>query len=88
MATATIQSLWTFIQSMHLSTQNRKWLAERLLEDDVVPKTHLSIDSKKFPRINLSEPLSDDVISMSCSDVASDFDYNAERDKMYREWSR
>lgn len=73
---------------MHLSTQNKQWLAERLLENNESHASHLQISNKRFPKIDLSEPISDDVLSMSCSDVAGDFNYNHERDKMYREWAQ
>ncbi len=32
MSTLQIESLWQFIQTLSLSTQNKKWLADRLLE--------------------------------------------------------
>lgn len=86
--TTTIQNLWTYIQSMHLSTQNKQWLAERLLEGNVSQKRRVSVNKKDFPKIDMTEPLSDEVLSMSCSDVASDFDFEKELDKMYMEWAR
>ncbi len=33
MSTIQIESLWQYIQSLSLSKKNRKWLAERLLEN-------------------------------------------------------
>jgi len=34
MSTVQIESLWQYIQTLSLSRRNRKWLAERLLEND------------------------------------------------------
>ena len=34
MSTAQIESLWQYIQTLSLSRKNRKWLAERLLQND------------------------------------------------------
>jgi len=35
MSTAQIESLWQYIQTLSLSRKNRKWLAERLLQNDI-----------------------------------------------------
>jgi len=32
MSTKAMKSLWTFIESLDLSTENRKWLADKLVE--------------------------------------------------------
>ena len=34
MSTIQIESLWQYIQTLSLSKRNRKWLAERLLENE------------------------------------------------------
>lgn len=33
MSTAQIEGLWQYIQTLSLSTRNKKWLAERLMEN-------------------------------------------------------
>lgn len=88
MSTVALNNLLTYILSLRLSKGNKQWLAERLMESNESHSSQVSKAKMKFPKIDLSEPLSDEVLSMSCSDVPSDFDYNAERDKMYSEWAR
>ena len=34
MSTAQIEGLWQYIQTLSLSKRNKKWLAERLLENE------------------------------------------------------
>lgn len=34
MSTIQVESLWQYIQTLSLSKRNKKWLAERLLEND------------------------------------------------------
>ncbi len=36
MSTIQIESLWQYIQTLSLSKKNKKWLAERLLENSTV----------------------------------------------------
>lgn len=88
MTTIALNNLLTYILSLQLSKGNRQWLAERLIESTETHRNQALKAELKFPRISLSEPLSAKALSMSCSDVPSDFDYNAERDKMYSEWAK
>lgn len=88
MSTVALNNLLTYILSLRLSKGNRQWLAEKLLESNESHSSQAAHVGMKFPKIDLSKPLSDEVLSMSCSDVPSDFDYKAERDKMYKEWAR
>lgn len=88
MTTVALNNLLTYILSLRLSKGNRQWLAEKLMESNESASRHVSKAEIKFPKMDLSQPLSDEVLSMTCSDVPSDFDYNAERDKMYSEWAR
>ena len=39
MSTIQIESLWQYIQTLSLSKKNKKWLAERLLENTSAPPT-------------------------------------------------
>lgn len=88
MTTIALNNLLTYILSLRLSKGNKQWLAERLIESSETHSSHASKAEIRFPKINMSEPLSAEALSMSCSDVPRDFDYNAERDKMYSEWAK
>lgn len=46
MSSAAMKNLWTYIESLGLSTRNRKWLADKLIEPtkvDVIKKQELAV---------------------------------------------
>lgn len=52
MGTVTVNNLWTFIQGLSLSTNDREWLAEKLLEPTAGKKISQKEETNK--KSNLS----------------------------------
>jgi len=63
MSTLQIEGLWQYIQTLSLSRRNRKWLAERLLENDT-DKVSANATTLKA----IKEAQNDEVISFASID--------------------
>lgn len=46
MTTMAINNLWRFLQSLSMTANNKRWLAQRLLESAEISKTATSVDKQ------------------------------------------
>ena len=86
-ASAAMGNLWNYIQGLSLSSSERQWLAEKLLENK--SKSHKK--SKKelvFPHIGEDFKPSPELLAMSCGPLPEGFDIDKELDNMWEEWAR
>lgn len=51
MTTVAMNNLWSYIQGLNLSTRNRNWLAQRLINAEVKPRTKSKRLSKEIEAI-------------------------------------
>ena len=87
-----MNSLWSYLQGLSLTANNRKWLAERLVESlsevDSVKETETNVKTLVFPKIPKDYKPSPEVLAMSCGSLPKDFDADIELDNMWEEWAR
>ena len=87
-----MNSLWGYLQGLSLTANNRKWLAERLVESlsevDSVKETETKVKTLVFPKIPKDYKPSPEVLAMSCGSLPKDFDADIELDNMWEEWAR
>ena len=80
-----MNNLWNYLQGLSLSSSNRRWLAERLMNPskDMVDG---EVGSKLlFPKIPQDYQLSDEVLSMACEPFPADFNVDLELQEMWEE---
>lgn len=79
-----IRNVWNYLQGLSLSTADKHWLADRLLEDD----TKASSETHKnlvFPHIDNDYKPSAEILAMSCGPLPEGFDVEKELDLMWGE---
>lgn len=84
MNVASMNNLWTYLQGLSLSVDNRHWLAERLLNPDEADTNQ----SMAFPKIPKNYKVSNEVLDMTCGQLPKDFDLESELEMMWEEFAK
>lgn len=80
-----LNGLFDYIQSLSLSTQNMRWLGNKLIE-----MAEQKDKEKKiiYPRISKDWKVSKEVLNMAIGPLPKDMDWEAETDKMWEEMAQ
>lgn len=82
-ATISLDSLWSLVQS--LSSDNQKWLADKIYENiGHKPEKKELV----FPHIPKDMEISPEVRNMVIGKLPEDFDFEKETEKMWEEWAK
>ena len=90
MSTATysnpaMNNLWNYIQGLSLSTSDRQWLADRLVEKTDEQQTAKSEKELVFPHFNDGLVPSEGLLSMVLGPLPEGFDIDKELELMWEE---
>ena len=83
-ATVSLDSIWSMLQS--LSTDNQKWLANKLHEE--IERKKGSKKELVFPHRPANKEISPEVKAMVNDRLPVDIDVEQEREKMWEEWAK
>lgn len=80
-----LNGLFDYIQSLSLSTQNMRWLGNKLIE-----MAEQKDKEKKiiYPRISKEWKVSKEVLNMAIGPLPKDMDWETETDKMWEEMAQ
>ena len=83
-ATVSLDSLWNLIRS--LSTDNQKWLADKVYEEIA----HKQQKGKElvFPHRPAGKEISPEVKAMVMGKLPEGFDFERETERMWEEWAK
>lgn len=86
MNTLTVNDIYSLLS--RLDKDNKKWLADRLLDD--VSKENAAEKSARlvYPKIPKDFEVSDSVKNLTIKSIPDDFDFEAETDKMWEEMAK
>lgn len=84
-AMISLNGLFDYIQSLSLSTQNMRWLGNKLIE-----MAEQKDKEKKiiYPRISQDWKVSKEVLNMAIGPLPKDIDWETETDKMWEEMAQ
>lgn len=86
MNTLTVNDIYSLLSS--LDKDNKKWLADRLL-DDVSKETETEKSSHlAYPKIPKDFEVSDSIKNLVIKSLPDSFDFEAETDKMWEEMAK
>ena len=85
MDTISLNNLWSYLQGLSLSANNKRWLASHLIETAGQVKKKSRKSELVFPKIPKDYKPSAKVLSMTCGSLPKDFDVEKELDKMWEE---
>jgi hypothetical protein len=83
-ASAAMSNLWSYLQGLSLSSEDRHWLADKLLEK----KEKKTKKELVFPHIDADFKPSPELLAMSCGPLPEGFDVDKELDNMWEEWAK
>ena len=88
MNTISLNNLWTYLQGLSLSANNRRWLANHLMEAAESEDKERQKRELVFPKIPKDYKPSERVLAMTCGPLPKDFDLDKELDEMWEERAR
>lgn len=83
-ATVSLDSVWNLVKS--LSTDNQKWLADKVYEE--IAHKQKKSNRLVFPHRSAGESVSPEVKAMSIGRLPDGFDFKRETEKMWEEWAK
>ena len=83
-----LNNLWSYLQGLSLTANNKRWLASHLIEtaEQVEKASHKS--ELVFPKIPKDYKPSAKVLAMTCGSLPKDFNVEKELDEMSYNYSR
>jgi hypothetical protein len=86
-ASAAMSNLWNYLRGLSLSSEDRHWLADKLVENTEKKESKKAKDLV-FPKIGADFKPSPEILAMSCGPLPEGFDIEKELDIMWEEWAK
>ena len=85
MNAVSLKNLWSYLQGLSLTLNNKRWLASHLMEAAENGEKKHDRSQLVFPKIPKDYKPSSKVLTMTCGPLPKDFDLDQELDKMWEE---